>query len=170
MPTKVAHSLSLFTTTVELLREKAEIAGLSVSSVAELCIAYGLERLSPEALAAKAEEKRASHMKPIERRVLDVMPRALEYARRIENDDTQGMIYVPAQDIANVSGEPYREVYRALQALAARGLVVPLEDLGGKLDRWGRPLNSAWALTADVARKAEEGRRRREAARAASEG
>jgi hypothetical protein len=126
--------------TADELRNRAARAGVPIGDLADLTMRYGLERLSDEALAKWAAGRQPTRgrmgggLLKNELAVLGCWDRLLAKG--------EGAWRFMAKDIAQEAGLTNKDAYFALLGLQRRGLVTG----GGSqdLDRWGRPMESAW--------------------------
>lgn len=128
-------NLSLSSDTATALRSLADEVGAPIGELADLLLRMGHTRTSPDKLRSWALAlpsrlgRNAGGPTLVERKALA----ALEALRE---GDHAGTVFGVGQ-VADRSGLPVREAYRAIRALEARGLVGVVGS--DEVDRWGRP-------------------------------
>lgn len=141
---KTQMGLFLDVGTAERLRSEAGRAGAPIGDLADLCIRFALERMTPDAVAKWAQSL-PSRMGPLsggpkknERAVIAAFERLPRKAGQ------EGAWKFPLTDVAAEAGLRLTDAFWALKALQARKLVhgSELEEV----DRWGRPVKSFWSL------------------------
>jgi hypothetical protein len=138
---KALQGLYLPLNTSDSLKQRADAVGMNYSDLADLCLRFGLARLSDDALRArvarlKEQKQTQGPLKTNDAKVLDALPRLLIPTRGVTPS------WFGVEEIATEAGLPIREAYRSLTALRNRGLVRGV--FKDKMDKWGRPIESLW--------------------------
>ena len=144
MPEQV--NLKLGSETIKELRTLAEQGGAQLGDLADLFIRKGLASMSVEAVAKWAGSRPsrlgryAGGLTKAEKEVISALERLHQGAAGTP------VCWFSLADVAQLTSLRLAVTWSTLQALKGRGLTSVIILDPDKVDRWGRPERSTWAL------------------------